>query len=814
MSVWSTRAEGYSGCIDETELRNALSVLVEPDQTFEIRALPSARSRIFKGASVDDAMRFVEECSDNKGIYWTLNPLQPNQAGYASDKDVVNRRWFLVDIDPNRKDPDASSTDDEKEACLPVVNGVIDHLAGLGWQHPILIDSGNGFHLLYRIDLPNDALSRQILKDVLSELGRRFDTEHAVVDRKVHNASRISKLPGTWARKGKNSTDRPHRVSKLLWRPEKVETIGLDKLKAVTKPTPEGASGIDAWIIRANNGEGLKKYVDVAIERECCRIMAATPGGAEGRNNTLNDATFRLATMADWPEMNAASAKDSLRHSAIRSGLSAHETDRTILSGWTAGSASPRQRPEPTAKKPAQPITAKPISGSLVIKASDVVPKKVDWLWTNRVAIGFITLFAGRTGLGKSFVTCDLAARLTTGRPLADEEISSRPPMSVLMISEDPYEYVLAPRLKELEADMDRVSFFTWEAMATYSLGDLEMLDTAYQQSGCPTLIVIDPPTNFLGGTDEHKNAEVRQVLMGLVAWLNSKSAACILITHVNKQTGKGIEAVDRIMGSVAWASTSRVALAFSPDPNTPDQCLFSGVKNNLGQKADSLAYQIVKTDTLAKIEWKGTVDISADDAMNQVQKKTRGQSAVEWLEERFRENREWRSEELKSFAQEHGLSKNALFMSPEVKALPIRKKQHFTADGEHYWTWSALDGWPPEISEMIRESGKVGKCKPKSFAAKENNTFPGREENGKVEHIPTFPHSHIPNSGEEQESDLVKRARRSIVGMLMGGAISRDKILVAAMEMGIPLEALNRAAESMGVEKSIEGTNEMWRLP
>jgi hypothetical protein len=38
--------------------------------------------------------------------------------------------------------------------------------------------------------------------------------------------------------------------------------------------------------------------------------------------------------------------------------------------------------------------------------------------------------------------------------------------------------------------------------------------------SGDPILIIIDPPTNFTGEIDEHKNTEVRAALMCLVAWL------------------------------------------------------------------------------------------------------------------------------------------------------------------------------------------------------------------------------------------------------------------------------------------------------
>ena len=78
----------------------------------------------------------------------------------------------------------------------------------------------------------------------------------------------------------------------------------------------------------------------------------------------------------------------------------------------------------------------------------EIERKQVSWLWQDRIATGFISIFAGKTGIGKSFVLLDIVARLTTGRTLPGEEIA-RPVARVLVISEDPKEYVLVPRLMD-----------------------------------------------------------------------------------------------------------------------------------------------------------------------------------------------------------------------------------------------------------------------------------------------------------------------------------------------------------------------------
>ncbi len=366
-----------------------------------------------------------------------------------------------------------------------------------------------------------------------------------------------------------------------------------------------------------------------------------------------------------------------------------------------ADQLKPKPRRQSAVAKTVEP---KKELATLTVGLDEIELQSVDWLYENRLAPGFISLFAGRSGLGKSFVTCDIVARFSRGEPAPYSELKP-PPLRTLFISEDSPQIVLGPRLVELRAVRSMIRFMDWEAMAEYTLADTLMLERAYQECGRPSIVVIDPPANFLGNVDEHKNAEVRQVLKGLIAWLDLHRVAAILITHINKQIGKGMDAVERIMGSVAWGTTARITCAFTKDPDAPGQFLFGGTKNNVGETAQVLMYKIVKTETLATVQWEGTTDTTMDDAIDQVKKKSKGKSAVEWLQERFREKREWESTEIRAMGREHGITSYALFESPEVLALPIRKRKRMNANGEQYWVWQAEDGWPPRISESSESS-------------------------------------------------------------------------------------------------------------
>jgi hypothetical protein len=137
------------------------------------------------------------------------------QGELAKDKDVLCRRWLLVDVDPVR-DALISATAEEKAAAKEVAQRVRVELAERGWPRPVRGDSGNGYHLVYPVNLPNDDASTKMLERVLLALAERYDTERVTIDKAVFNAGRLCKVPGTWARKGSDTEDRPHRLAKLL----------------------------------------------------------------------------------------------------------------------------------------------------------------------------------------------------------------------------------------------------------------------------------------------------------------------------------------------------------------------------------------------------------------------------------------------------------------------------------------------------------------------------------------------------------------------------------------------------------------------
>jgi putative DNA primase/helicase len=221
----------------------------------------------------------VREC-DGKGpgVYWVLNPIDPallarsanrlkrNATDTTKDQHILKRDWFLVDCDPKRPSG-ISATNGEHDAALERADAIRQRLREEGWPEPVMVDSGNGAHLIYRIDLPNDKAAENLLRRCLQALAARHDDERVEVDKTTYNASRICKVPGTVARKGDDLPDRPYRLARLLDVPDPVLHVTRELLEKVAAEIPEAtkartatkksdqgsspaASDLDLWIAK------------------------------------------------------------------------------------------------------------------------------------------------------------------------------------------------------------------------------------------------------------------------------------------------------------------------------------------------------------------------------------------------------------------------------------------------------------------------------------------------------------------------------------------------------------------------------------
>ena len=130
-----------------------------------------------------------------------------------------------LDFDAVRVDG-VSSTHAEKAAAKQRAIDCRAYLTDRGWPAPIFADSGNGYHLLFPIDLVVDRAKstgergKTLVERVLKSLSVLFSDDVVKLDTVLFNASRIIRLYGTWTRKGADMPERPHRRSHLIEIPD------------------------------------------------------------------------------------------------------------------------------------------------------------------------------------------------------------------------------------------------------------------------------------------------------------------------------------------------------------------------------------------------------------------------------------------------------------------------------------------------------------------------------------------------------------------------------------------------------------------
>ena len=230
----------------------ALNELIPEGSDIEVRILGTSTGTL--SGYFNNRQKLIDAISPHDGkhnIFFTINPVNPaliarsvnRLTPYAkqstADSDIVTRNWLPIDIDPQRP-AGVSANQTEKEAARVLAEEVKTYLCqDCGWSQPVVADSGNGMHLLFPVDLPNDNSSRDLFRKILQALDFLFSTDTVKIDLTTFNAARIIKLYGTMAVKGDHTRDRPHRRSSILSFPEEQIIIPLSLLEAVAAKYPQ-----------------------------------------------------------------------------------------------------------------------------------------------------------------------------------------------------------------------------------------------------------------------------------------------------------------------------------------------------------------------------------------------------------------------------------------------------------------------------------------------------------------------------------------------------------------------------------------------
>jgi putative DNA primase/helicase len=244
--------------------------------------------------------------------------------------------------------------------------------------------------------------------------------------------------------------------------------------------------------------------------------------------------------------------------------------------------------------------------GVILLRASEVSPEPITWLWNGWLAAGKLHVLGGAPGTGKTTIALAMAASVSTGGRWPDGTRSATGNVVIWSGEDDPKD-TLVPRLALAGANLSRIYFVTSvldgdERRSFDPAIDTEPLRRKLLEIGDARLLIVDPIVSAISG-DSHKNAEVRRGLQPLVDLAASMQCALLGVTHFSKGTG-GRDPVERLTGSLAFGALARIVWVAARQQEAGEDGrtvrLLCRAKSNIGPDDSGVEYDLRQAELKA----------------------------------------------------------------------------------------------------------------------------------------------------------------------------------------------------------------------
>jgi hypothetical protein len=329
---------------------------------------------------------------------------------------------------------------------------------------------------------------------------------------------------------------------------------------------------------------------------------------------------------------------------------------------------------------------------------ADITPAAVSWLWEPYLARGKLAVLDGDPGTGKSFVTIDLAARITRGLPMpgAPPGVPPAPRAagSVLLLNaEDDARDTIRPRVTAAGGDPNRVRVLAAPGLGLERLprfpDDVAALEKAVREFGA-SLVVIDPMMAFFPPEISANSDQCVRAALTPLASLAAATDACVLLVRHLRKTG-GPNAIYRGSGSIGIVGAVRTGLMVARHPDDPDLRVLTLCKTNIGPPGQSLGFKLARRKETGQtfVDWTGILDVSADDLFGACLPLRAGhrprERACEWLRQ-FLADGPKRAPEVYAAARLAGIPDRTL---ERVKVMLGVASETRHVAGKTEWWWS-----------------------------------------------------------------------------------------------------------------------------
>ncbi len=334
-----------------------------------------------------------------------------------------------------------------------------------------------------------------------------------------------------------------------------------------------------------------------------------------------------------------------------------------------------------------------------VYNMQDVVPMPVTWLWPGRFPTGKFCMLAGDPGLGKSYLTLDIAARVSLGGMWPDGGPVKQG--NVLIISvEDGLADTIRPRLDLLGADLTHIRAIgatveNEEETKSFNLQDhLQLLADQIIEFKA-SLLILDPVLAFTGNKDTHKSSDVRAVMAPLAEMADQTQCTILAIIHLNKKSGE-FNSIYRLTGSLDFAAAARSVMVVGKHPDIEGRRVFAPVKMNLSAMPTSIEFSFTEDGIFA---WGQETTLEANDVLavpGNAEDQTTREQVKDFLADILHDGPMFAKDVWRA-VDDHGYAKNTVRRAAdELGIVTWQNKVKTGSKGSPGWTWSLLpeDGY------------------------------------------------------------------------------------------------------------------------
>ncbi len=256
-----------------------------------------------------------------------------------------------------------------------------------------------------------------------------------------------------------------------------------------------------------------------------------------------------------------------------------------------------------------------------LLRARDIKPQRIEWLWSGFLAVSMVHILAGRAGTGKTTIAESFAAIRSAGGVWPDGSRAEKGAV-VIWSGEDQVAETLVPRLMAMGADLDLIYFIDAvdEAEGRRSFDpakDMEMLERELARIDDVKLLIVDPIVSAVRASSG-ENGATRRDLQPLVDLGARRKIAILGITHFSKGTS-GRDALERVTGSLAYGALARIVLGTGKAAEEGEPNTLARIKSNIGPDGGGYEYTISFSEIEpgiigSRVEWGRPLEGSAND--------------------------------------------------------------------------------------------------------------------------------------------------------------------------------------------------------